>query len=183
MDRAWHRCWRNSIYHSIIMTLSTHAAVGVLIAEATGNPLLGFFLAICSHYILDMIPHGDEFVYWRYMHNKDDRLAKSIATVDMLILSLMLTLLLTYGDDFHGSLTLLGAFGGVLPDLLISFDSLMHHSKKIRTGVIAKTMQAIIKAHYKMHMFFHQLLFIPIRFRLALLLQLIAITIFLTISI
>ncbi|MCW1930448.1 MAG: hypothetical protein KIH62_003970 [Candidatus Kerfeldbacteria bacterium] len=163
------------------MTLSTHAAAGIMIAEWTGNPLLGFLIAIMSHYLLDMVPHGDEFVYWRYIHNKDDRIAKTAGTVDILVLSLMLTLLLTYGDDFHGSLTLLGALGGTLPDLLINIDSVLRrHPPKSRVG---RAGEWLIKKHYTMHMFFHQLLFIPVRYRMALFLQLIAITLFLTFAI
>lgn len=163
------------------MTLSTHAAVGIIIAEWTGNPLLGFIIALISHYVLDMVPHGDEFVYWRYIHNKDDRIAKTAATIDILILSLILTLLLTYGDDFHGSLTLLGALGGILPDLLINIEGVLRRHPV--HSALGRSFEWLIKKHYTFHMFCHQLFFIPVRYRSALFLQLIAITLFLTFAI
>lgn len=161
------------------MTLSTHAAVGIMLAEWTGDPILGGIAALISHYVLDAIPHGDEFVYWRYIHNKDDRIAKSVATIDVLILSLMLTLLLTYGNEFSNTLVLVGALGGILPDLLINAETVLRRKKHI-TSPFLLMVQKCIKAHYRMHMFFHQLFFVPVRFRVALTLQLIGITAYLT---
>ena len=44
------------------MFLSNHAAVGALLAVHTDNPASAFVLGYFSHYLLDMIPHGDEKV-------------------------------------------------------------------------------------------------------------------------
>lgn len=41
------------------MLLSSHALVGGALGQATGNPILAFFVGIISHYLLDMIPHYD----------------------------------------------------------------------------------------------------------------------------
>lgn len=42
------------------MYLTTHAAVGVLVAQQTSNPWFAFFGSFVSHFILDFVPHGDE---------------------------------------------------------------------------------------------------------------------------
>lgn len=42
------------------MTLTTHAVAGAVIAKLLpGYPILGLFLAFCSHFILDAFPHWD----------------------------------------------------------------------------------------------------------------------------
>ena len=64
------------------MTLTTHAAAGIVVAYWTGDPMLGFFAAILSHFILDMIPHGDEFIYWRLAENLYDPFGRRIAIAD-----------------------------------------------------------------------------------------------------
>lgn len=159
------------------MTLSTHAIVGVLIAQWSGDPILGFFLALSSHYLLDMVPHGDEFVYWRYIHNKNDVVAKSVATVDSVILATLITLLLSYTPDVAaGHLILAGAIGGILPDLLITTESVVRR-RKPKSGWLSPFIW-LIDQHYRIHMFFHQLFFLPIRFRFALFIQLLALSLF-----
>ena len=53
------------------MTLTTHAVTGAVIAKLmAGNPLLGLFLAFCSHFILDAFPHWD---YPLKSHNEDKK--------------------------------------------------------------------------------------------------------------
>ena len=44
------------------MYLTVHATAGLLIGQQLNNPLIGFFTGVLSHYILDFIPHGDEFI-------------------------------------------------------------------------------------------------------------------------
>jgi len=45
--------------------ITSHATIGIMIGERIGNPVLGFFLGAFSHFICDMIPHGDtQFDAW-----------------------------------------------------------------------------------------------------------------------
>lgn len=41
------------------MFLTVHSATGALLGEAVGNPILGYVLGLCSHFLLDRIPHFD----------------------------------------------------------------------------------------------------------------------------
>jgi hypothetical protein len=41
------------------MTLTTHATLGAVIGRATGNPVLAFIFGFISHFLIDMVPHGD----------------------------------------------------------------------------------------------------------------------------
>jgi hypothetical protein len=111
------------------MTLFTHTIVGTTAASfVTGNPVLGFGLALGSHYVSDMIPHWEyklrtksldpdfeEKITWT-----DKNLWVDIAklTVDFglgIIVSILL-FKLYFGVDW---LTIIvGIIGGVLPDIL-----------------------------------------------------------------
>ena len=96
------------------MTLSTHAVVGASIAVLSKvNPVLAFFLGFGSHFILDSIPH------WDY------KVTKKNITVDVFF-GVILVFVFFYSSSFsfHSlvfSAALWGAFGAVLPDLLIGF--------------------------------------------------------------
>ena len=84
------------------MSGTTHVAAGVLIAQSTGNPGLGFLLGVASHVAMDTIPH-EEFFSWK------------VEFVLVLILIGFVTFF-TYPPSTVLLLTILGAVG---PDLEI----------------------------------------------------------------
>lgn len=113
------------------MILATHAIVGAAVAHLFPNhPIIGFFLAFASHYVLDAIPH------WNYrLHSfrstketgrgrpdmawgKDFFVDLSKIALDGL-LGVGLAFLLFRPQSWHDALiTLVGVAGGVLPDAL-----------------------------------------------------------------
>lgn len=44
------------------MFLTAHTSIGLLISTKVVNPFIGFILGFISHFIADMIPHGDEAI-------------------------------------------------------------------------------------------------------------------------
>jgi hypothetical protein len=47
------------------MYITPHATIGIIIGEHTGNPILAFIFGVFSHFICDIIPHGDtQFDAW-----------------------------------------------------------------------------------------------------------------------
>lgn len=104
------------------MTLAVHASVGMLAGRLTGNPVVALIAGIISHFFLDMIPHGDEYLLHNY-HAKH-RVKQSIAyvVVDAIVTALMLAYMLTQGifsRSFAGFAGLMGALGGLVPDILV----------------------------------------------------------------
>lgn len=85
---------------------------GGAIGEMTGNPFTAFFLAILSHYILDLIPHFDNFLEngkwsWKQI---------VFTSIDLLVF-------IIFWIHFKPAITLSspfwwGAFGGLAPDLI-----------------------------------------------------------------
>lgn len=118
------------------MILATHAIVGAGIAAAVpSQPALGFGLAFASHFLLDMIPHWDYALKSRHEDHRD------LSKDDMLINRDFVRDLAKIGMDFAigiilagfffgiytlrlspqgdpGSVWLLGALAGMLPDFL-----------------------------------------------------------------
>lgn len=51
------------------MYITAHATIGIFIGERISNPVLGFFFGVFSHFICDIIPHGDtQFEVWVNRH-------------------------------------------------------------------------------------------------------------------
>ncbi len=103
------------------MFLANHAAVGALLAANTTNPFSAFILGYVSHFVLDIIPHGDEKVgTWIKKQNSTKR-AISLLLIDLGVMAVFF-LTLSWRVDFPHPYTIaIGAFGAMLPDFLSGF--------------------------------------------------------------
>jgi len=127
------------------MTTTTHTAIGVLIGTAVGSPILGFVLGVVSHYLVDMIPHGD--MHMRDGNNLVNKTNERMSHVFVILdVALGITLLNILGtilpDDVTRSTVYIASiFGSVLPDALVGINDLV----KSIPG----------RKHTKLHFFFH----------------------------
>lgn len=113
------------------MTLAVHAAVGMLVGRLTGNPILAMGSGIASHFLLDMIPHGDEYLLHNY--HKKHRVNESVAYVvaDVLLTAGVLGFLFTHGMFSKSFSGLMGAVGGLIPDFLVGIYELFPRKMKL----------------------------------------------------
>lgn len=161
-----------------LMTLTTHAAAGIVVAYWTGDPMLGFFAAVISHFILDMIPHGDEFLYLRLIHNLQDPLGRRIAISDGSATIVLVLMTLLFKASPQNDLIIWGAVGGVLPDLLMTLYTHIQYAifpttdQGLRRS-IAKNLFALIQPFQKFHGWCHDLIRTPIRLMQGYILQVI----------
>ncbi len=117
------------------MFLFVHAPVGAVTALAitTQNPLLAFFIAFASHFLLDMIPHGDEHLGDHISEGK----ARTFFYIKLGIFDLAFVLaefvffVLFFPTENY---FVLGAafFGAVLPDILQGLSFFFDHSLLIK---------------------------------------------------
>lgn len=124
------------------MTLTTHAAIGAAIGTAVGDPALGFILGAASHFLVDMIPHGDNQLGDLFRVHKRRKLAVTYVTLDAIIA--MYLILTVFAAQAAGTpnITFSAAIAGsVLPDLLV--------------GLSEATRYAPLKKFAKFHFFFH----------------------------
>lgn len=129
-------------YPLAIMTLTTHAAIGAAIGSAIGNPLLGFALGAASHFLVDMIPHGDNHLADLYrVQKKKRKLAMAYVTVDgVLAMYMIMAVFLVRTDGTHTAFAAAVA-GSILPDLLVGLSDILRWRA--------------LKLFCKFHFFFH----------------------------
>ena len=125
------------------MTFTTHVAIGATIGSLIGNPLLGFLLGLISHFLVDMIPHGDNNLADRYRANKKKRMGVAYVTVDAACAILLLMSIVSGRPNGTDNIAFSAAVvGSILPDLLVGLKELFSKSK-------------ILKGFYRVHFFFH----------------------------
>lgn len=127
------------------MLLTVHATAGALIGQQINNPVLAFVLAFISHFILDVIPHGDHDWIEEYKGGQKNKARKivSIVIIDIIVL---ITLLISkfYFKSFTPNFPIIaGVVGGVLPDFLVGCHELS---------------DKLFKRFYRLHFVVHDLL-------------------------
>lgn len=124
------------------MTLTTHATLGAVIGHAVGTPVLAFIFGLISHFIVDMIPHGDTGLSDNFrVHKRKRKRAVAYVVVDAII-ALFFVLLLANTRDIESMRTFSwGIAGGVLPDLIV--------------GLYEVTKTPLLKWFNTFHFFFH----------------------------
>lgn len=116
------------------MTFAVHASAGMLVGRLTGNPILGFFFGFISHFLLDMIPHGDEYLLQNYRATKKIKESILYLLADAGVTVFMLVYLLTQGifsRSFAGFAGIMGAVGGLVPDLLVGIHEVVPKKFKL----------------------------------------------------
>ena len=139
------------------MFLTVHAAAGAAIGVTTDNLALAFILGIASHFILDIIPHGDEsIIHWGLFKSKTSKLATA-AMLDGFILLAVFIYWLQNADFSLLPNILAGMFGGIAPDALWGLHEL--------TGA------PILNQYRKLHQWFHTVIQKKITLGMGLLIQ------------
>lgn len=126
------------------MTFSTHMAVGASIGLAIQNPIIGFSLGFISHFIIDIIPHGDSKMAERLkVHNKK-LIPYTYGVIDYLAAYYVLLAFLNIGDINNMLAFTMAIAGSLLPDLLV----VVHEASKGK----------IFNKFYNFHFYFHEIL-------------------------
>jgi len=102
------------------MLLSVHATVGAIIGENVNTSLLAFILAFISHFILDIIPHGDGVLIKAYRNDFKNKGVLYLIIFDLLSTAVLLTLLFYFHKIAYSQTVLWGIIGGVLPDFMVA---------------------------------------------------------------
>lgn len=111
------------------MFLTVHGITGVIIGQSTSNLWLAFIIGFFSHYLLDLIPHGDINLVPNEISKKEkevERVAK-IALVDVVIMTVLLVFLHSRGLISLTLPILAGVTGSIFPDLFTGFCLLSKH--------------------------------------------------------
>ena len=109
------------------MFITTHAVLGALIAQhLPGNPFAALVLGMASHFISDIIPHGDTNLYKNYISGRKVKTSIAYVTIDGICTTLFVLFIFNLGlGDAKLAITM-GIIGGVLPDLLVGIYEVFH---------------------------------------------------------
>jgi hypothetical protein len=119
--------------------------MGAVIGEAIGNPLLGFIVAIIIHFLVDIIPHGDNFLSNNFRVLKRRRKqAVTYVTVDAICAILFVLFIVNVRDVALIRPISMGIIGSILPDLLV--------------GLFDLTKSKYLRWIFNLHFTFHNLI-------------------------
>ncbi|MEA3272684.1 MAG: hypothetical protein U9P90_03375 [Patescibacteria group bacterium] len=140
------------------MYLSVHTCVGAIIGRFSPNPIVAFLLGIVSHFILDMIPHGDMKTYEEFRKGKKVVRELSITLLDGIFsMYVAMFILVGYARTGHEINIAAGIIGAGLPDVL----TLIYRITKI------KFLKCVDDLHYFAHRIIPQKKEIPYFFGIA----------------
>lgn len=101
------------------MFITPHTAAAIYLSTRLSNPLLAFLAGLFSHFILDVIPHGDEKMghhlklepeRWRYMIK--------LSVIDLILTSALLVFFWSKQVIVDRAVFILAILGAWLPDIL-----------------------------------------------------------------
>jgi hypothetical protein len=101
------------------MFVTTHAAIGAVVGGSLANPYLALILGFISHFLVDMIPHGDEHMLNGFKSGSKVKRAVAYVTIDAIFAVYAILLILSNAPErLHDSMKW-GIIGSVLPDLVV----------------------------------------------------------------
>lgn len=106
------------------MLLSVHATIGAIIGENVHKPLYAFVIAFISHFLLDLIPHGDKELIKAYREDFKNKAMLYLIYFDLITTPILLALLFYTRQITYSSSVLWGIIGGVLPDILVAINEI-----------------------------------------------------------
>lgn len=108
--------------------MTTHVAVGATIGLAVQQPVLGFALGMCSHFLLDMIPHGDSALGEKHFGGAKKSLGPYVyITLDNVIAIYLLLALVNIAPKSALLALSLGVSGSILPDVFVGVHEASRH--------------------------------------------------------
>lgn len=105
------------------MFLTVHASAGIIIGQQTGNIWLAFLAGFISHFLLDMVPHGDQ----NLIKNRSNitveeiKLIRKLGIIDTLNTGLLVVIIYLFGLITSPISVLFAVAGAVLPDYINAF--------------------------------------------------------------
>ena len=126
------------------MLITTHALIGALLGEKMPDaPVWAFAFGVASHFLTDIIPHGDSSLYKGYVSGLRVKRALAYVTIDSLV-AMMFVLSLFNTDLIQHRLAIsTGIIGSVLPDFLVALYEVFRIKR--------------LRWFHRLHFFFHNL--------------------------
>lgn len=99
------------------MFLTVHATAGVIVGQNTDNIGLAFIMGFISHFILDLIPHGDQDL-GKNNSPAGLKLLLKIGIIDAMLVMGLISYLFTIKPELQTPSVIFGIIGALLPDAI-----------------------------------------------------------------
>ena len=139
------------------MVVSVHTLAGAMLSELPFHAVIIFFISFFSHFLIDMIPHGDEHVFKGCPREMRLKSIKKFITLDLTVSFTLILFCFIYYPSSQYIYLFAGIFGNLLPDLLV----VLHEIYKFK----------FLEKFHRLHTYFHD--FIKFQPKFGLFLQLI----------
>lgn len=111
------------------MFLVVHATIGAAVGGAVPNPVSAFALNFFGHFLLDMIPHGDDHLYSEYKKGNSRKMALWYTGLDIMATVAVVSIVLAMGQFVALAGVIAGIFGGLLPDMFVGLCEVLKPGK------------------------------------------------------
>jgi hypothetical protein len=100
------------------MFITPHTSAALWISTRITDPVLAFILGLVSHFIFDMIPHGDEKLA-EHIEGKKQKFIylMRVAFVDIILAATLVYFFVSHGPKANPYILYSAVFGTWLPDL------------------------------------------------------------------
>ncbi len=127
------------------MFVTNHVLIGALIAQELPMQLiLACVLAFISHFLIDIVPHGDTDLYRGYLNGNRRKMAIFTTVVDAAIAAGLLVFFILRAPSGYGLSTLFILLFSAAPDILVGFQELLP--------------TRFLNCFHRVHFFFHGLI-------------------------
>ncbi|MDO8668920.1 MAG: hypothetical protein Q7K65_01355 [Candidatus Buchananbacteria bacterium] len=110
------------------MFITVHAAAATILTKSIPNPFLAFLIGVLSHFVLDVIPHGDSRMgqrFWghklKFLQEKGElKLMALYGSLDGVVLAFLLMFLFRNFEFTRADNVIWGIVGSILPDITVA---------------------------------------------------------------
>ena len=126
------------------MIVSVHTIAGAMLSDMPMHAVIIFFISFFSHFLLDMIPHGDKHIFRNCTEELKLNTIKKYILIDLIIsFGLIIFFFFNVPRIQYWALSA-GIFGNLLPDLLVALYEMFNIK--------------CLKKFHQIHTFFHDLI-------------------------
>lgn len=163
------------------MFVSTHVLAGIVISQYVPNPFWAFLVSLISHYVLDIIPHGDENLTKWIREGPTKTRIFLFFVIDLSLLFIFIITVYLRAKLPEPKIMLWAVIGATLPDTLYYghkyfYKKYLYHKKNLRI-ILRKYLhfEHLLDHNYKFHDYIHELLHITVPLKFGAFIQLIII--------
>lgn len=172
------------------MLTTTHVLASIVISQHTPNPFWAFLIALISHYILDLIPHGDEYIHNWIKAGPFRKRVFYFLLIDLGILTVFLITVYLKAQLPNPKTLIFAIIGGTLPDIIFVSHGFIYQKYIIRKqrkkwrSLFRKYLKIehLLRNHEKFHEFLHSVLHLKASLEYGIVIQLFFITLFLLLT-